>query len=125
MRAAMLLVVALLAVRPTFAADIPTDVQVRLQSAMLEHVDRVAVDGAYTYVDAKSDEIRTVYPANVHPFVISAGPDFFVCSEMIDEGGETVTADFLVRAVGGDFRVVQMIVNDRASVQAAVKKLEK
>ena len=124
MRAAALLVMVLLAVRSAFAADIPTDVQVRLQSAMLAHVDSVAVDGAYTYVDASSDEIRTVYPANVHPFVIGAGLDYFVCSEMIDESGDTVTADFLVREIGGNFRVVQMIVNDRESVQAAVKKLK-
>ena len=70
-----------------------------------------------------SKAIRTVYPANVHPFVIAAGADYFVCSEMIDETGNTITADFLVREIGGTYRVVQMIVNDRGSVQAAIKKL--
>ncbi|WP_170476428.1 hypothetical protein [Ruegeria arenilitoris] len=108
---------------PVLAADIPTEVKAKLQSAMIAHVDGVMVDGAYTYLDTTTNEIATVYPANVHPMVIPAGGDYFVCSEMITEGGDTVTADFLVREISGDYKVVQMIVNNRAALQSAMKKI--
>ncbi len=99
--------------------------QVELQTAMLNYMDSILVDGGYSYVDTKTDSLSTVYPANVHPFVVSLGDDYVVCSEMIDESGNTVTADFLVRRIGGDYRVVQMILDDRESVQGAMSKLKK
>ncbi|WP_282121399.1 hypothetical protein [Ruegeria atlantica] len=108
---------------PAAAADIPTEVKAKLQSAMISHVDGVMVDGSYTYLDTTTNAFETVYPANVHPMVILAGSDYFVCSEMITEGGDTVTADFLVREVSGDYKVVQMIVNNRGAVQAAMKNI--
>ncbi len=108
---------------PAVAADIPTEVKAKLQSAMIAHVDGVMVDGAYTYLDTTTNAIETVYPANVHPMVIPAGSDYFVCSEMITEGGDTVTADFLVREISGDYKVVQMIVNNRGALQAAMKNI--
>ena len=108
----------------SWAAEISTELQVKLQSAMLNHLDEVAVDGAYTYVDTKADQLMTVYPANIHPFVVPIGEDYFVCSEMVDEQGNTLTADFLVREIGGEYRVVQSIMNDREAVQAAMSKLE-
>ncbi len=120
-----LAIVAILAGPATVWGDIPTDVKAKLQSAMIAHVDGVMVDGAYTYLDTTSNTIETVYPANVHPMVIPAGDDFFVCSEMITESGDAVTADFLVRQVAGDYKVVQMVVNNRAALQAAMKKLGK
>jgi hypothetical protein len=108
---------------PAAAADIPTEVKAKLQSAMISHVDGVMVDGSYTYLDTTTNAFETVYPANVHPMVILAGSDYFVCSEMITEGGDTVTADFLVREVSGDYKVVQMIVNNRGALQAAMKNI--
>jgi hypothetical protein len=106
-----------------FAADIPADLQVKLQGAMLEHLDAVAVDGAYSYVDPKSQAVKTVYPANIHPMVVPFGDDYFVCSEMIDEDGNNLTADFLVREIGGEYRVVQTLIDDRQAMMAAMAKL--
>ena len=103
------------------AGGVSAELQVKLQTAMLTHVDAVVVDGAYTYVDTQTDRMTTVYPANVHPFVVAVGEDYFVCSEMINNEGDTVTADFLVRNVDGSHRVVQMIVNDREAVESAIK----
>ena len=103
-----------------WAADIPADLQVKLQSVMLDHIDTVAVDGAYTYVDTKDDTLKTVYPANVHPFVVQLGEDYFVCSQMIDEEGNSLTADFLVRQIDGEYRVVQTIMDDREAVSAVI-----
>lgn len=114
---------AMLLSAPAVASEIPAELQVKLQSAMIAHIDNVSVDGAYSYVDTQENALTTVYPANIHPFVIGAGEDYFVCSEMINESGDTVAADFLVREVDGVYRVVQMIVNNRPAVMAAIKKL--
>lgn len=110
---------------PVLAADIPAEVQVRLQGAMQHYIDQISVDGSYTYIDPKTSQLRTVYPANVHPMVLGFGKDYFVCSELVDGSGKKLTADFLVRKFGGDYRVVQMILDNRPMVEAAMSKVGK
>lgn len=112
-----------LAATSALAADIDADLQVKLQGAMLSHIEEIVVDGAYTYVDAKEQALKTVYPANIHPIIVPFGTDYFVCSEMIDESGNNLTADFLVREVEGEYKVVQTIINDRQTMTAALAKL--
>jgi hypothetical protein len=104
-------------------ADIPAELQVELQSVMLNYMDQIAPDGAYRYVDTETNTLRTVYPANIHPFVIQAGDDYFVCAELIDEDGNNLTADFLVREIEGAFRVVQLVIGDRAAIQAIMANI--
>jgi hypothetical protein len=106
------------------AADIPTDLQVELQTAMLSYIDEIVVDGAYTYVDTKEQAVKTAYPANIHPIIVPFGDDYFVCSEMVDADGNKLTADFLVRLIDGDYRVVQMIMADRKALEVAMSKLD-
>lgn len=104
------------------AENMSAEQKAQFQSAMIAHVENVSVDGAYTYLDTKTGSIKTVFPANVHPFVVQVGPNVFVCSEMITEDGETVTADFMVANIDGELRVVQMLVNNRDALKAAMKK---
>lgn len=108
---------------PASAADISSEVQVQLQSAMQHHIDQISVDGAYTYIDAETSELKTTYPANVHPMILEFGSDYFVCSEFVDEDGTHFTADFLVRRVGDDYRVVQTIIDNRPMVQRAMSRI--
>jgi hypothetical protein len=115
--------IALLIASSAAAADIPADLQVKLQGAMLQRLDEIVVDGAYSYVDPKSQAVKTVYPANIHPMVVPFGDDYFVCSEVIDENGDNLTADFLVRDVGGTYRVMQVLIDDRPAMMAAMAKL--
>jgi hypothetical protein len=115
------LILPLLITSQVFAMEIPTDVKVKLQAAMHNHIDQVSVDGAYSYLD-KSTELKTLYPANTHPMVLRFGEDYFVCSDMVDENGDSHPADFLVRRIGDDYRVVQMLVDQRDVVEAAMKK---
>lgn len=107
------------------AAEIATEVQVRLQAAMQHYIDQISTDGAYTYIDPKNSTLRTVYPANVHPMVLGFGDDFFVCSELVDKSGTNLTADFLIRRFDDDYRVVQMILDNRPLVEAAMSKIGK
>lgn len=121
----IVVVVALLFAKSALAADIPTELQVKLQGAMLSHIEEILTDGAYTYVDPKEQALKTVYPANIHPMIVPFGPDYFVCSEMVDENGNNLTADFLVREIGNQYKVVQTIINDRPTMMAALAKLGK
>lgn len=118
-----LTLVAGLVAPPAFAAKLSTGLQVELQSAMLAHNDSILVDGSYRYLDTGSDSMRVVYPANAHPFVVTLGEDYFVCSEFINDKGDTVTADYLVRKVEDKYKVVQMILDDRESLSKAMKKM--
>jgi hypothetical protein len=117
--------IVLLVANSVLAADIPAELQVKLQGAMLRHIEEIVVDGAYTYIDAKDQALKTVYPANIHPMIVPFGIDYFVCSEMIDENGNNLTADFLVRKVGDEYRVVQTLIDERPTMMAALAKLGK
>ena len=119
----MIAAIALLFAGSALAAEIPTELQVELQGAMLRHIDEISVDGRYTYVDPKVQVVKAVYPANVHPMIVPFGSDYFVCSEVLDENGNNLTADFLVREIDGEQRVVQMLIDDREAMMAAMKKL--
>lgn len=111
-------VLASLAAVPTARAQaIPPELQVELQTAMVVHLDTIAPDGAYTFLDPETGQLRTVYTANVHPMVVAAGGEYFVCSEFIDEDGERLTADFLVRKLGDEYRVAQTIIGNRGALQ--------
>ena len=41
----------------------------------------------------------------------------FVCSEVITEKGDRITADFLTIPVGDGYKIVEVIMNNRASVK--------
>jgi hypothetical protein len=123
MKTLMMAVAAMLIAIPALAGEIPPDVQVKLQSAMQTHLDEITEDGAYRYLTAKAD-VETLYPANTHPMILPFGEDYFVCSDMVDAAGQSFTADFLVREIAGDYRVVQMLVDQRKIVEKAMGKGE-
>ena len=108
---------------PAYADKISTELKVELQTAMLAYNDSILVDGSYSYLDTRLDAMRTAYPANAHPFVVTLGEDYFVCSEFINDKGNTITADYLVREIGKQYKVVQMILDDRESLRLAMQKM--
>ena len=110
---------------PATAAEISPEIQVQLQAATQQYIEQVSAEGAYIYIDHKSEDLKTVYPANVHPMVLPFGKDYFVCSEMVDENGSHITADFLVRGFDDDYRVVQMILDNRPLVESAMEKVNR
>ncbi len=104
------------------AARLSTALQVELQTAMLTYNDSILSEGSYHYLDTRSDSMRVIYPANAHPFIVSLGEHYFVCSEFIDDKGDAITADYLVMEIRGKYKVVQMILDDRESLSKAMKK---
>ena len=107
---------------PAHAARLSTALQVELQTAMLSYNDSILSEGEYRYLDTRTDTMRVIYPANAHPFVVMLGDNYFVCSEFIDENGYSITADYLVIPIKGQYTVVQMIIDDRESLVHAMKK---
>jgi ribonucleotide reductase alpha subunit len=53
---------------PATAAEISPEIQVQLQAATQQHIDQVSAEGAYTYIDHKSEDLKTVYPAKRAPY---------------------------------------------------------
>ena len=50
-------------------------------------------------------------------FCLSCVCAVFVCSEVVTEKGDRITADFLTVKVGDKYEVVEVIMNNRASVK--------
>jgi hypothetical protein len=125
MKATSFLAIGLLLTSLAHAEEQSAALQVELQTAMLTYTESIFVDGSYSYIDTKTDALKTVYLANAHPFVLSMGNDFVVCSEMIDDAGNNITADYLVRRIEGKYKVVQMLIDDRESLKNAMSKLGK
>jgi hypothetical protein len=125
MRTTSFLAIGLLLTSLAHAQEQSAALQVELQTAMLTYTESILVDGSYSYIDTKTDTLKTVYLANIHPFVLPMGGDFVVCSEMIDDTGNSITADYLVRRIEGKYKVVQMLLDDRESLTNAISKLGK
>ena len=124
-RCCSLLLIAGLALTPAYAGRLSTELQVKLQTAMLAYNDSILVDGQYSYLDTRSDSMRVAYPASAHPVVVTLGDDYFLCSEFINDEGNTITADYLIKKSGKQYKVVQMILDDRQSLQNAIRKMGK
>ncbi len=122
MKTVLYLILYVLVAAPAFAGKPSAALQVELQNAMLSYNDSILVDGSYSYLDTKTDSLKTIYPANTHPFIVSLGENYFVCSEFITDDGETITADYFIRQKGEIYSVVQMILDDRDSLKKAMKK---
>ncbi len=103
--------------------NVAPEVQFALQSALQSYIDDVFSDGALTFIEVSSGELLTVYPASVHPMIVPFGSDYFLCSEVVTDAGTMVTADFLLREIDGQFRVVQRLIGQRDVLEMAMSQL--
>jgi hypothetical protein len=103
--------------------DVTPEVQIALQSALQSYMSDVLNDGGLTYIELTTGNLQTVYPASIHPIVVPFGSDYFLCSEVVTDDGTTLTADFLLREIDGQFRVVQRLIDQRDVMKLAMSKL--
>ena len=74
--------------------------------------------GKFFFVDRQTNELIAGYSANVHPMIVPYKDGaIFVCSEVVTEKGDRITADFLTVPVEGGYKVVEVIMNNRPSVK--------
>ena len=74
--------------------------------------------GRFLFVDRQTNDLMGGYSANVHPMIVPyKDGTVFVCSEIVTDNGDRVTADFLTVKVGDDYKIVEVIINNRDSVK--------
>ena len=82
---------------------------------MLVHL---GMTGKFYFVDRQANELAAGYSANVHPMIVPYKDGaIFVCSEVVTENGERITADFLTVPVGDGYKVIEVIMNNRPSIK--------
>ena len=107
---------------PIWAAEISAEIKAKTQLSMAEFMkSRSDADGRCHVVDDKTNKAAFGFSANVHPMVVPYGQHIFVCSEVVLENGERITADFLTVKIDGAYKVVEVIMNNRDRVKGMMK----
>ena len=80
--------------------------------------DRADDTGKFYFVDRQTNDLVAGYSANVHPMIVPyKNGSLFVCSEVVTENGDRITADFLTVPVGDSYKVIEVIMNNRPSIE--------
>ena len=116
-----ILVVLVLAIF-SFAAtadDISAEDKAKAQVTLVKWMKSRSDDkGRFLFVDRQTNDLMGGYSANVHPMIVPyKDGTVFVCSEIVTDNGDRVTADFLTVKVGDDYKIVEVIINNRDSVK--------
>ena len=107
---------------PIWAGEISAEIKAKTQLSMAEFMkSRSGADGRFHFVDDKTNKAAFGFSANVHPMVVPYGQHIFVCSEVVLENGERITADFLTVKIDGAYKVVEVIMNNRDRVKGMMK----
>ena len=99
--------------------EVSAEVKAKAQLTLAQWMkDRADPTGKFYFVDRQANELVAGYSANVHPMIVPYKDGaVFVCSEVVTEEGDRITADFLTVPVGDHYKVVEVIMNNRASVK--------
>ena len=103
------------AIAEEVSAEAKANAQLTLAQWMKERSDD---SGKFYFVDRQANELVAGYSANVHPMIVPYKDGaIFVCSEVVTENGDRITADFLTVPVGDGYKIVEVIMNNRPSVK--------
>jgi hypothetical protein len=117
-RILLVIVLALFSVT-AIADDISVEDKAKVQLTLVKWMKARSDDkGRFLFVDRQTNDLMGGYSANVHPMIVPyKDGTVFVCSEIVTDNGDRVTADFLTVKVGDDFKIVEVIMNNRDSVK--------
>ena len=101
------------------ADDISAEDKAKAQLTLAKWMKSRSDDnGRFIFVDRQTNDLMGGYSANVHPMIVPYKDGaVFVCSEIVTDKGDRVTADFLTVKVGDDFKIVEVIMNNRDRVK--------
>ena len=101
------------------ADDISAEDKAKAQLTLAKWMKTRSDDnGRFLFVDRQTNDLMGGYSANVHPMIVPYKDGaVFVCSEIVTDKGDRVTADFLTVKVGDDFKIVEVIMNNRDRVK--------
>jgi len=117
-RILLVIVLALFSVA-AIADDISAEDKAKAQLTLVKWMKARSDDkGRFLFVDRQTNDLMGGYSANVHPMIAPYKDGaVFVCSEIVTDNGDRVTADFLTVKVGDEFKIVEVIMNNRDSVK--------
>ncbi len=101
------------------AEEVSAEIKAKAQLTLAQWMkDRSDDTGKFYFVDRQTNDLVAGYSANVHPMIVPyKNGSVFVCSEVVTENGDRITADFLTVPVGDSYRVVEVIMNNRSSIK--------
>ncbi len=105
---------------PTTALAMTLDDKVRIQSALVSHIETHSTNGQYKYVDTESGTESLLYPTNLHPKILDFGKLLLLCADFIDGAGVTVEVDFIASMQGNEVVIGGAYLDKR---KAVVKRL--
>ena len=101
------------------AEEVSAEVKAKAQLTLAQWMkDRSDDTGKFYFVDRQTNDLVAGYSANVHPMIVPyKHGSVFVCSEVVTENGDRITADFLTVPVGDSYKVIEVIMNNRPSIK--------
>ena len=101
------------------ADEISAEDKAKVQLTLVKWIKSRSDDkGRFLFVDRQTNDLMGGYSANVHPMILPYKDGaVFVCSEIVTDNGDRVTADFLTVKVDDAYKIVEVIMNNRDSVE--------
>ena len=96
--------------------------RVALQTQMRQVIDSRLVDGRYLHLDPETLELVSLYPAKAHPMILRFDNNFVLCTDFLTEEGRPVNVDFYVAKGGNELVVFDTVIDNRAPVEALMKR---
>ena len=116
---ALAVTVCLMVPQSALAEEVSAEAKAKAQLTLAQWMKERSDDtGKFYFVDRQANELVAGYSANVHPMIVPYKDGaIFVCSEVVTENGDRITADFLTVPVGDGYKIVEVIMNSRPSVK--------
>ena len=79
---------------------------------MNQYIDEISDDGKMIYNDTNSNKLNTIYFATAQPMYVPDKGNYFLCTSGFDEGGKEHIVDFYAQDVGGDYKILDVSVDN-------------
>ena len=103
------------------AATISVEEKISMQATMLQHIDRMTIDGVIPHVSLKDGTVVDLVPTKSHPMVLSFDDKFVLCTDFRDPEGKFVNIDFFLTKSAGEYVVFQTEINNREPLRQLIK----
>ena len=94
------------------AEEVSTETKLVLQDLMNQYIDEISEDGKMIYLDTKSDKLNALYFASAQPMYVPDKGNYLLCTSGFDEEGQEHIVDFYAQDVGGDYKILDVSVDN-------------
>ena len=100
-----------------YADEVSAEMKIKLQDLMNKYIEEISVDGKMIYIDTKSDKLNGLYFSSAHPMYVPHEGNFFLCTEGVDDEGNTHLVDFYAKENNGEYKIVDVSVDSRETTK--------